>query len=159
MSNGLTYTASLRNVTVTSTSQNLWELSAAVGVSLMIRSIRIEVVPSIAPWGAASQYGTVSLGPLSSLGNGGNSVTPAPEDPHNTNLASTVFRSQVLSAGPFSNIEISRTSDFRCFGNAFFEYAQPFPISGGGLYGVNLQFLPLAAASYAMSSEICFEEF
>src|SRR5208283_1487151 len=95
--NGLMYTAKAQAVSVTSAAQNLWEIIAAAGVSLLIHSIRIEFTPTVVSGVAQDVRYNLNIQTLSTTGTGGSAITPAALNRRNTVAAVTTFNSLVTT--------------------------------------------------------------
>lgn len=154
--NGLMYTAKLQAVTLTSAPQNIWEILAAAATSLLIHSIRIELIPTIVSGVAQDLRGQIAIQTLTTTGSGGTAVTPVAEHPRNAVAASTVFNSLVTTPGSVGAVQSAYLPSVLIPFDRTFTSDQRRLITGGGRLAVNL-----AAAlgiPLTLSSEIYFEE-
>ena len=154
--NGLIYTATVSSVTVTNAAQNLWEIIAAAGVSMLIHSIRIEFVPTITSGVAQDVRAQINLQTISSTGTGGSAVTPRAVNRRNTVAAAATVNSLVTSQGTLSVVMSSSNPSVIVPYERIFTPDQRIPISGGARLAVNLG--AGLGGSVTMSSEIYFEE-
>ena len=155
--NGLMYTAKAQAVSVTSVAQNLWEIIAGAGVSLLIHSIRIEFVPTIVSGVAQDVRYALAIQIISTTGTGGSAVTPQPEHPRNTVAAVTTFNSLVTTPGTAGAVKSASQPSIILPYERIYTPDQRIPIAGGGRLAINLA--AGLGATYTMSSEIYFEEF
>lgn len=153
---GLVYTASFSNVTVTNAAQNLWELIAAAGVSLLIHSIRLTFTPTITSGVAQDVRALLNIQTISTTGTGGTAITPRALNRRNTIAAVTTANSLVTTPGSLSVIMDSENVSIIVPFERIYTPDQRIPISGGARLAVNLS--AGLGASYNASSEIYFEE-
>src|SRR5271170_7712356 len=102
---GLIYTAAWNNVSMTNAVQNIFEMIAAAGVSLLVHSIRFTVSPTIVSGVAQDVRMALSICTLSSTGTGGTSVTPVAVNRRNTIAAVTTVNRMVTSPGTISTTQ------------------------------------------------------
>jgi hypothetical protein len=153
---GLMYTASFQNVTVTNAAQNIWEIIAAAGTSLLIHSIRLTFTPTITSGVAQDVRAQLNIQTISTTGTGGSAKTPAPLNVRNTVTAVTTFNSLVTTPGTLGVIKDSENVSIIVPFERIYTPDQRIPIGGGGRLALNLS--AGLGASYAASSEIYFEE-
>lgn len=155
--NGLIYTAKQQSVSVTNVAQNLWEIIAAAGVSLLIHSIRIEFVPTIVSGVAQDVRAAVSIQRITTTGTGGSAVTPVAEHPRNSIAAVTTFNGLVTTPGTAGAILSASNPSLIVPFERILTPDQRIPITGGSRLAINLA--AGLGATVVMSSEIYFEEF
>lgn len=155
--NGLMYTASFSDVTVTNAVQDLFEIIAAAGVPLIVHSIRITFVPTIVSGVAQDVRAKLQVVTRSTTGSGGASVTPAPENTRNTVAATaTVNRTVVTTQGTIGVVKLADQVSTILPYERIFTPDQRIPVAGGGRLCV---FLATAlGAGYQASGEVYFEE-
>lgn len=154
--NGLIYTATQTNVTVTNAAQNLWEIIAAAGVSILIHSIRIEFVPTITSGVAQDVRAQLNLQTITSTGTGGSAVTPRATNRRNTVAAVTTVNGLVTTPGTLGVVMSSSNPSVIVPYERIYTPDQRIPVSGGARFAVNLG--AGLGGSVTMSSEIYFEE-
>lgn len=155
--NGLMYTASQQNVSVTNAAQNLWEIIAAAGTSLLIHSIRVEFVPTITSGVAQDVRAQLAIQTISTTGTGGSAVTPRAAHPRNTVAAVSTFNGLVTIPGTLGVVKSASTPSVIVPFERIFTPDQRIPITGGGRLAINLG--AGLGGTVTMSSEIYFEEF
>ena len=153
---GLMYTASFNNVAVTNAAQNIWEIIAAAGTSLLIHSIRLTFAPTIVSGVAQDVRAQMNVQIITSTGTGGVAVTPAAINPRNTVAAVTTFNRTVTTPGTASTVKDSELVSIIVPFERIYTPDQRIPISGGGRLALNLA--AGLGTSYNASSEIYFEE-
>lgn len=154
--NGLMYTASFQNVTVTNAAQNLWEMIAASAVALLIHSIRVTFTPTITSGVAQDVRAQINVQTITSTGTGGTSKTPAPVNPRNTVSAATTFNSLVTTPGTLGVIKDAENVSIIVPFERIYTPDQRILVNAGSRLAVNLA--AGLGASYSASSEIYFEE-
>ena len=153
---GLMYTASFQNVTVTNAAQNIWEIIAAAGVSLVVHSIRLTFTPTITSGVAQDVRAQLNIQTISTTGTGGSAKTPAALNRRNALAAVTTFNSLVTTPGTLGVIVDSENVSIIVPFERIYTPDQRIPISGGNRLALNLS--AGLGASYSASSEIYFEE-
>lgn len=153
---GLVYTASVSNVTVTNAAQNLWEIIAAAGVSLLVHSIRIEFVPTITSGVAQDVRAQLNIQTITTTGTGGSAVTPRAVNRRNTVAAASTVNSLVTTPGTLGVVMSSSNPSVIVPYERIFTPDQRIPISGGARLAINLG--AGLGGSVTMSSEIYLEE-
>ncbi len=153
---GLFYTASFQNVTVTNAAQNIWEIIAAAGVSLLVHSLRLTFTPTITSGVAQDVRAQLNVQTITSTGTGGSAKTPAPVNKRNTLAAVTTFNSLVTTPGTLGVVMDSENVSIIVPFERIYTPDQRLPISGGNRLALNLS--AGLGASYSASSEIYFEE-
>ena len=68
--NGLMYTASFSNVSITNAAQNIWEFIAGAGCSVLIHSIRLTITPTITSGVAQDVRAVLNLQKITTTGTG-----------------------------------------------------------------------------------------
>ena len=157
--NGLMYTASVSNVTVTNAAQNLWEIIMAASASLLIHSIRIEFVPTIVSGVAQDVRAQLNIQRITSTGTGVTAVTPKAIHPRNTVAALTTVNSLVTSPGTPGNVLSSSNPSLIVPYERIFTPDQRIPISGASGTRLAINLGAGLGGTYTRSSEIYFEEF
>ena len=153
---GLVYTASFQNVTVTNAAQNIWEIIAAAGVSVLVHSIRLTFTPTITSGVAQDVRAQLNIQTISTTGTGGSAKTPSALNRRNSLAAVTTFNSLVTTPGTLGVIMDSENVSISVPFERIYTPDQRIPISGGARLALNLS--AGLGASYAASSEIYFEE-
>jgi len=156
MAVGLMYTSQFTAVSITNATQDIWELVAAAGVSVIVHWVQIDFEPVITSGVAQDVRARLQLVERSTTGSGGAAVTPAGLHPRNTVAATTVTTRTVTTPGTIGDI---RWSDARSIIVPIEKIWTPDtrqPIQGGGRLCVFLQ--TALGAAFNASSTICFEE-
>lgn len=153
---GLMYTASFENQSITNAAQDIWEFIAASGVSILIHSIRLEIVPTVTSGVAQDVRIRIAQQQRSTTGSGGAAVTPRAVNRRNTVAAATTVNSLVTTPGTAGNQWGASEPSIIVPYERIFTPDQRIPISGGSRW--NLSLLAGAGAAYNASSEIYFEE-
>ena len=153
---GLMYTASFQNVTVTNAAQNIWEIIAAAGTSILVHSIRLTFTPTITSGVAQDVRAQLNIQTISTTGTGGSATTPTPLNTRNSVAAVTTFNRLVTTPGTLGVIKDSENVSIIVPFERIYTPDQRIPIAGGGRLALNLS--AGLGASYAASSEIYFEE-
>lgn len=155
--NGLMYTASFSDVTVTNAIQDIFEMIAAAGVSVVVHSFRVTFVPTIVSGVAQDVRAKLQIVTRSTSGSGGASITPAPENERNTVAAATsVNRTVVTTQGTIGVVKSADQVSTILPYERIFTPDQRIPIKGGGRLCL---FLATAlGAGYQASGEVYFEE-
>lgn len=153
---GLVYTASFQNVTVTNAAQNIWEIIAAAGTSLLIHSIRLTFTPTITSGVAQDVRAQLNIQTISTTGTGGSAKTPSALNRRNSVAAVTTFNSLVTTPGTLGVIMDSENVSIIVPFERIYTPDQRIPIGGGARLALNLS--AGLGASYSASSEIYFEE-
>jgi len=153
---GLMYTASFNSVSVTNAAQNIWEIIAAAGTSLLIHSIRLTFSPTIVSGVAQDVRAQLNVQRITTTGTGGVAVTPAPVNQRNTVAAVTTFNRTVTTPGTAGVVKDSELVSIIVPFERIYTPDQRIPISGGDRLALNLA--AGLGTSYNASSEIYFEE-
>ena len=153
---GLMYTASFNAVSVTNAAQNIWEIIAAAGVSVLVHSIRLTFVPTITSGVAQDVRAQINVQTISTTGTGGSAVTPAPLNTRNSLAAVTTFNRLVTTPGTLGVVKDSELVSIIVPFERIYTPDQRIPITGGTRLALNLA--AGLGASYNASSEIYFEE-
>jgi hypothetical protein len=153
---GLVYTASFNSVSVTNAAQNIWEIIAAAGTSLLIHSIRLTFNPTIVSGVAQDVRAQLNIQTISTTGTGGVAVTPAALNRRNTLAAVTTVNRTVTTPGTAGTIMDSELVSIIVPFERIYTPDQRIPISGGNRLAVNLA--AGLGTAYNASSEIYFEE-
>lgn len=153
---GLVYTASFQNVTVTNAAQNIWEIIAAAGVSLLIHSIRLTFTPTITSGVAQDVRAQLNIQTITTTGTGGSATTPAAVNRRNTLAAVTTFNRLVTTPGTLGVVMDSENVSIIVPFERIYTPDQRIPIAGGNRLALNLS--AGLGASFSASSEIYFEE-
>jgi hypothetical protein len=155
--NGLMYTSQFENVTVTNAVQDIWEIVAAAGVSVLLHQVKVTFVPTITSGVAQDVRVRLQLVERSTAGTGGSAVTPAGVNPRNTvAAASTTTRTVVTTQGTIGDLRwADQVSVIVPFELVFTADAR-IPIQGGGRLALFLVAAP--GQAFQASSTIVFEE-
>jgi len=155
--NGLMYTVSFENTTITNAVQDIWEFVAAAGVSILIHSVRLTIAPTITSGVAQDVRIRLQMQQRTTTGSGGTAQTPRALNRRNTVAAATTCNSGVTTPGTSGVIwpgadYISIVVPYE----RIFTPDQRIPVSGGARW--NLSLLAAPGAGYSASSEVYFEE-
>jgi hypothetical protein len=153
---GLVYTASFNSASVTNAAQNIWEIIAAAGTSLLVHSIRLTFNPTIVSGVAQDVRAQLNIQVITTTGTGGVAVTPAPLNKRNTLAAVTTFNRTVTTPGTAGAIYDSELVSIIVPFERIYTPDQRIPISGGNRLALNLA--AGLGTAYNASSEIYFEE-
>ena len=153
---GLMYTASFNAVSVTNAAQNIWEVIAAAGTSLLVHSIRLTFAPTIVSGVAQDVRAQLNVQVITTTGTGGVAVTPTPVNKRNTLAAVTTFNRTVTTPGTAGSIYDSELVSIIVPFERIYTPDQRIPISGGNRLALNLA--AGLGTAYNASSEIYFEE-
>jgi len=158
--NGLVYTASFSNVSITNAAQNIWEIIGSASCSVLIHSIRLTVTPTITSGVAQDVRALLNLQRITTTGTGGSAVTPAPTNARNTIAAATTFNRLVTTPGTAGTVLDSENVSIIVPYERIYTPDQRIPIgaSGSSTYRLALNLSAGLGASYNASSEIYFEE-
>lgn len=158
--NGLIYTASFSNVSVTNAAQNIWEIIAGAGCSVLIHSIRLTVTPTITSGVAQDVRANLNLQRISTTGTGGTAVTPVAINARNSVTAVTTFNRLVTTPGTAGNVLDSENVSIIVPFERIYTPDQRIVVnpSGAGTFRLALNLSAGLGASYNASSEIYFEE-
>lgn len=102
--NGLMYTASFDNVSVTAVAQDIWEFVCGATVGVLIHSFKITFVPTIVSGVAQDVRAQMRQLVRSTTGSGGAAVTPRAVNPRNTVAAATTTTRTVTTPGTAGNV-------------------------------------------------------
>ena len=154
--NGLMYTVSFSNVSVTNAAQNIWELIAAAGVSFIIHSIRLTFTPTITSGVAQDVRALLNIQNITSTGTGGSAKTPTATNLRNTVAAVTTCNALVTTPGAAGVVRASDNVSIIVPYERIYTPDQRTPISGGARWALNLS--AGLGGAFNASSEIYFEE-
>jgi len=153
---GLVYTVSVENATITNAAQDLWEFITAAGVSILIHSVRLTLVPTISSGVAQDLRMRLQMQQRTTTGSGGTAQTPRALNRRNTVAAATTCNSGVTAPGTAGNIWGADAVSIIVPYERIFTPDQRIPVSGGSRW--NLTLLAGLGGSFACSSEVYFEE-
>lgn len=156
MAVGLMYTSRFSGVSVTNAAQDIWELVAAAGVSVVVHWIKISFEPTITSGVAQDVRARIQICERSTTGSGGTAVTPAAVHPRNTVAGSTVTTRTVTTPGTIGDVFWDDSASIIVPFELIFTPDMRKPISGGQRLCVNLT--TALGAAYNASSTICYEE-
>lgn len=155
--NGLMYSAQFTGVTVTSATQDIWELVAAAGVSVVVHKIIVTFTPTIVSGVAQDVRGSFQLVERSTTGSGGVAATPAGTNPRNSVAAATTTTRTVTTPGTIGEIRWSDGySVIVPYVLDFYKTDLLEPISGGGRLCLFMQ--TALGSSFVANSTVIFEE-
>lgn len=156
MAVGLMYTSRFTGVSITNATQDIWELVAAAGVSVIVHWIKLTLEPTITSGVAQDVRMRLELCERSTTGTGGSAITPAGVHPRNTVAASTTTTRTVTTPGTIGDIKWDDSASIIVPYELIFTPDMRIPIQGGGRLCL---FLTTAlGAAYNASSTVCFEE-
>lgn len=156
MAVGLMYTSRFTGVSITNAAQDIWELVAAAGVSVIVHWIKLSFEPTITSGVAQDVRARLEICERSTTGSGGSAVTPAGVHPRNTVAASTVTTRTVTTPGTIGDIFWDDSASIIVPYELIFTPDLRKPIQGGGRLCLNLT--TALGLAYTASSTICFEE-
>jgi hypothetical protein len=160
--NGLMYTASFSNVSITNAAQNIWEIIGGASCSVLIHSIRLTVTPTITSGVAQDVRMNLNFQRISTTGTGGSATTPAPVNPRNTIAATTTFNRLVTTPGTASTVLDSENVSIIVPYERIYTPDQRIPLASSGagtsLYRIALNLSAGLGGAFNASSEIYFEE-
>jgi len=154
--NGLIYTASFSNVSITNAAQNIWEFIAGAGCSVLIHSIRLTITPTITSGVAQDVRAVLNLQRISTTGTGGTAVTPAPTNARNTVAAVTTTNRLVTTPGTPGTVLDSENVSIIVPYERIYTPDQRIPIAPSARLALNLA--AGLGGAFNASSEIYFEE-
>jgi len=154
---GLMYTSRFSGVSVTNAVQDIWEIVAAAGVSVLLHWVKVSFEPTITSGVAQDVRARIQICERSTGGTGGAAVTPQGLNPRNSIAAATTTnRTVVTTQGTIGDIKWDDSPSIIVPYELIFTPDTRIPIQGGGRLAV---FLTTAlGAAYNASSTICFEE-
>jgi hypothetical protein len=157
MAVGLMYTSRFSGVSVTNAAQDIWEIVAAAGVSVIVHWVKLTFEPTITSGVAQDVRARLQICERSTGGTGGAAVTPAGMHPRNTVAAATTTnRTVVTTQGTIGDIHWDDSASIIVPYELIFTPDLRIPIQGGGRLAL---FLTTAlGAAYNASSTVCFEE-
>jgi hypothetical protein len=153
--NGLIYTASFNNISMTNAAQNIWEFIAGASCSVLIHSIRVTVTPTITSGVAQDVRGTFTLQVISTTGTGGTAVTPTATNRRNTVAAATTCNRLVTTPGTPGAVYDSENVSIIVPYERIYTPDQRIPIAPSARLALNTTAL---GGAFFTSSEIYFEE-
>jgi hypothetical protein len=156
MAVGLMYTSQFTTVSITNATQDIWEMVAAAGVSVIVHWISLTIEPTITSGVAQDLRVRLQLVERSTTGSGGAAVTPAGVHPRNSVAAATTTTRTVTTPGTIGDIRWSEAVSMIVPAEKIWTPDVKQPISGGGRLCLFLQ--TALGAAYNASSTICFEE-
>jgi hypothetical protein len=154
--NGLMYTVSFSNVSITNAAQNIWELIAGAGCSVLIHSVRLTVTPTITSGVAQDVRALLNLQKITTTGTGGSAKTPAAVNNRNTVAAVTTCNALVTTPGSASTILDSENVSIIVPFERIYTPDQRIPIAPSARIALNLA--AGLGGAFNASSEIYFEE-
>ena len=154
--NGLMYTASFSNVSVTNAVQNFWEFIGASTASVLIHSIRLTFTPTITSGVAQDVRALINMGTMTGTGTGGSATTPVAVNKRNTVAAVTTVNRLVTTPGATPTILSSDNVSIIVPYERIYTPDQRIPISAGLKWYIGIS--AGLGSAYHASSEIYFEE-
>ena len=154
--NGLMYTVSFSNVSITNTAQNIWELIAAAATSFIIHSVRLTITPTITSGVAQDVRALLNIQNITTTGSGGSAKTPTPTNIRNTVAAVTTCNALVTTPGTAGVVRDSENVSIIVPFERIYTPDQRIPIGGGGRWALNLS--AGLGGAFNASSEIYLEE-
>jgi hypothetical protein len=154
--NGLIYTVSFSNVSVSNAAQNIWELIVASGVSIILHSVRLTFTPTITSGVAQDVRALLNIQNITSTGTGGTAKTPTPTNLRNTISATTTCNSLVTTPGSAGVVRDSENVSIIVPFERIYTPDQRTPLSGGSRWALNLS--AGLGGAFNASSEIYLEE-
>ena len=156
MAVGLMYTSRFTGVSITNAAQDIWELVAAAGTSVIVHWIKLTLEPTITSGVAQDVRMRLEFCERSTTGTGGTAVTPQGVHPRNTVAAATTTTRTVTTPGTVGDIKWDDSASIIVPYEIIFTPDMRIPIQGGGRLCLNLT--TALGAAYNASSTICFEE-
>jgi hypothetical protein len=154
--NGLMYTASFSNVSITNAAQNIWEFIAAAGCSILIHSIRLTITPTITSGVAQDVRAQLNLQKITTTGSGGSAVTPAAVNNRNTVAALTTVNRLVTTPGTAGTVLDSENVSIIVPYERIYTPDQRIPVAPSARIALNLA--AGLGGAFNASSEVYFEE-
>lgn len=152
---GLVYTAT-DTWTLANSAQNIWEIIAAAGVSVLVHSIRITWSPTIVSGVAQDVRAQLAIQTISTTGSGGSAATARALNRRNTVAAVTTCNRGVTTPGTLGVVMDQELVSIIVPFERIYTPDQRIPITGGARLAVNLA--AGLGTTYSVSSEIYFEE-
>lgn len=156
MAVGLMYTSRFTGVSITNAAQDIWELVAAAGVSVILHWVKITFEPTITSGVAQDVRARIQLCERSTTGSGGSAVTPSGMHPRNTVAAASTTTRTVTTPGTVGDIKWNESASIITPIELIFTPDTRILIQGGGRLCINLT--TALGAAYNADSTICFEE-
>lgn len=154
--NGLMYTTTFDNVSVTNAAQDIWEFVAGATVGVLIHSWRISVVPTITSGVPQDVRAQIRFAVRSTTGSGGSAVTPRAVNPRNTVAAAAVTTRTVTTPGTIGNVWDSDQFSIVLPYERLYSPAQRIFVPAATRLVLNLE--AGLGAAYNASSTVYFEE-
>jgi hypothetical protein len=154
--NGLIYTASFENVSITAAAQDIWELVAAAGVSVVVHWWKLTLQPTITSGVAQDERMRLQIVERSTTGTGGSAVTPAGANPRLTTAAATTCTRTVTTPGTIGEVYWADRVSIIVPWELIWTPDTRKPIQGGGRLCLNLA--ASLSGAFNASSTVCFEE-
>ena len=157
MAVGLMYTSQFSGVSITNAVQDVWEIAAAAGVSIIVHWIKLTVEPTITSGVAQDVRARLQLVERSTAGTGGAAITPSGVHPRNTVAATAVTtRTVVTTQGTIGDIKWGDSVSIIVPDEKIWTPDVRMPVSGG--LRLCLFLTTALGAAYNASSTICWEE-
>ena len=152
---GLIYTAVGENISITSAAQDIIEVIAAAGVSILIHSVRLTIIPTIVSGVAQDVRLRLRQQQRTTTGSGGAGVTPRAVNRRNTVAAVTTVNQLVTTPGTTGNAWGADAVSVIVPYERVYTADQRIPVSGGSRW--NLERVA-ANGAFSASYEMFFEE-
>lgn len=153
---GLMYTFSFSNVSVTNAAQNIFEMIAGSGASVLVHSIRLTFTPTIVSGVAQDVRANLNIQRISTTGTGGSATTPVAVNSRNTVAALTTVNRLVTTPGTAGNVLDSENVSIIVPFERIYTPDQRVPIPASTRLALNLS--AGLGAAYNASCEVYFEE-
>jgi hypothetical protein len=154
--NGLLYTTTFDNVSVTNAAQDIWEFVAGATVGVLIHAVRISVVPTITSGVPQDARAQIRFAIRSTTGSGGAAVTPRAVNPRMTVAASVTTTRTVTTPGTIGNVLDADQFSIVMPYERVYTPAQRVFVPAATRWVINLE--AGMGAAYNTSSTVWFEE-
>jgi hypothetical protein len=154
--NGLMYTTTFDNISVTNAAQDIWEFVAGATVGVLIHSFRISVVPTITSGVPQDVRAQIRMAVRSTTGSGGTAVTPRAVNPRNSVAAATTTTRTVTTPGTIGNVWDADQFSIVLPYERIYTPAQRIFVPAATRFVINLE--AGLGAAYSTSSTVYFEE-
>lgn len=154
--NGLMYTASANNVSITNAAQNIIEMIAGAAAAVIVHSIRLTITPTITSGVAQDVRAQLNVQRISTTGTGGSAVTPVAVNPRNTVVAVTTVNRLVTTPGTAGTVLDSENVSIIVPFERIYTPDQRIPIPAATRLALNLS--AGLGGAFNASLEIYFEE-
>lgn len=154
--NGLMYTASFDNISITAAAQDIWEFVCGAAAAVLIHSFRLTIVPTITSGVAQDVRAQFRQLVRSTTGSGGTAVTPRAVNPRNTVAAAVTTTRMVTTPGTAGNVWSADQPSIIVPYERIFTPDQRILVPASTRWCLNLE--ASLGGAFNASSEVYFEE-